>query len=175
MSGVNEKGPTLRLDLSSGSSVVKHLLEIVLMRGLLAFVAWSFCISIGAASFATEHETEMSDDLKTYLRIAFCEALSCHNSHHIFASPEHCRVGYFNNTTFRKFLYVLDEAKKQYPYGERSFAEENLKKKFLADLEKAQVMDGFEFTQQHTEDCFNDLQNLFEENYEPTFNIELLK
>ena len=46
---------------------------------------------------------------------------------------------------------------------------------FSRDLKKSRMMDNFKFTKEHAKDCDIMLERLFEENYEPTFNIELLR
>lgn len=170
LSGVNEKGPTLRSDLWSGSSVVKHSKEIVLMRGLLAFAAWSLCISIGAASHAAEPTAEMSPKLKEYLRVSFCHSLQCHTKDR--RTPSHCDFEGYNK---KKYSYLMSQADLISLTFDLTSSERDLVTKFRSDLEKAQIMDDFKFTKQHVQQCFSDLQAIFDENYEPTFNIELLK
>ena len=143
------------------------------MRGLLAFVAWSFCISIGAASYAAEPEVEMSQNLKIKLRLDFCSALRCGGKTASTPVPSHC---HFEGHNPQKYKYLIDEAFD--PTFEVDFLtteEKRLVRKFREDLKKARILDNFEFTKQHAEQCYADLQNLFEENYQPTFNIELLK
>jgi len=140
------------------------------MRGLLAFAALSLCISIGAASHAAEPTAEMSQKLKEYLRVSFCTSLQCHTKG--ISPPSHCKFEGYNK---KKYSYLLHEA----DWLERRFdltrSEKALATKFLADLKKAQIMDNFKFTKQHAQQCYSDLQAMFDESYEPTFNIELLK
>ena len=165
-----EKAQPCGSDLWSGSSVVKHLLEIVLMRGLLAFVAWSFCISIGAASHAAEPTAEMGQKLKEYLRVSFCHSLQCHTKDR--RTPSHCDFEGYNK---KKYSYLISKADIIERRFDLTSSERDLARKFNSDLEKAQIMDNFKFTKQHAEQCFSDLQSMFDESYEPTFNIELLK
>ena len=142
------------------------------MRGLLAFVAWSFCSAIGTPSYAAEPEAEMSQKLKATLRIQFCQAIKCHNIHARATAALHCR---FEGYSTEKYDYLLKQVGGHQLFLALPEAEKELVRKFNADLEKALILDNFKFTKQHAEQCYADLQNLFEENYQPTFNIELLK
>ncbi len=140
------------------------------MRGLLAFVVWGFCISIGAASHAAEPTAEMSPKLKEYLRVSFCSALKCHTNG--IRRPAHCKFEGYNK---KKYSYLMSQADLISLTFDLTSSERDLATKFRSDLKKAQIMDDFKFTKQHAEQCFSDLQSMFDESYEPTFNIELLK
>ena len=143
------------------------------MRGLLAFAAWSLCISIGAASHAAEPTAEMSQNLKTQLRLDFCAFLNCGGRSGGSRVPSHCKFEGYNP---QKYKYLLSEAyRSTYALDFLTTEEDRLVRKFAEDLEKARIMDNFKFTKQHAEQCFSDLQSMFDESYEPTFNIELLK
>ena len=143
------------------------------MRGFLAFVAWSFCIAYGTMSYAAEPEAEMSQNLKTQLRLDFCGKLRCGGKSSGSRVPSHCKFEGYNP---QKYRYLLNEAfGLTYAEDFLTTEEKRLKRKFSADLRKAQIMDNFKFTKQHAQQCYSDLQAMFDESYEPTFNIELLK
>lgn len=142
------------------------------MRGLLAFIAWSFCISIGSASFAAEPTAKMSQKLETTLRVYFCTRVNCHQNVLNVIQRTYCK---FDDISRRKYQYLLTEANLPGLLADLTRAERGLVSKLSDDIEKAQIMDDFRFTKQHLKQCYFDLLTLFEENYEPTFNIELMK
>jgi hypothetical protein len=60
-------------------------------------------------------------------------------------------------------VYLDDTSSKSYIYA------------FMKDLEKAIALDNFRFSKKHALNCVADLTEMFEDNYTPTFNIELLR
>ena len=112
--------------------------------------------------------SELTVTQQLALKHAFCQQLGCGRNAVLSRSP-HCVVDY------KKWKFLEREAWDNLKKRPDFVYDSQLEDKFLKDLEKAQVLDGFVFTKKHTQDCLSDWEAIFKDNYTPTFNIELLK
>ena len=111
--------------------------------------------------------SELTVTQQLTLKHAFCQQLRCGKNTALWRP--HCDVDY------KKWKFLEREAWDNLKKRPDFVYDSQLEDKFLKDLEKAQVLDGFVFTKKHTQDCLSDWEAIFKDNYTPTFNIELLK
>ena len=145
------------------------------MRTITAFLVAVFCAIFGGAVLAAGTEGKAYDAVKVYLGLEFCSLTSCYTGKRpMLPHPE--SVCLEDGLDHYKRVYLLEEVS--------SLVRENiprpddmweLERDFKRDLKKSRTMDNFKFTKEHVKDCDNMLKDLFEENYDPTFNIELLR
>ena len=145
-----------------------------------------FSAAFGTVLAAAEDiiPSELSDKQKQVLKYAFCEKMGCHvNKVLLYREAAVCGgVECDGMACFERIEYKIKKKKWSFLIEEMSHRlnwsqvnSEPYVQAFLKDLEISFALDDFRFTADHALNCIADLRQMFEDNYTPTFNIELLK
>jgi hypothetical protein len=144
------------------------------MRKIFMVLAVVFSTAFGPvlAAAGDTIPSELSEVEKLVLKFAFCNKVC--EAEYSFSGI--CQLNTYNS--FEKWYFLQSEVRSilfDRKHKEGFDFNSPLEDKFLKDLEKAQVLDGFVFTEKHAQDCLSEWESMFKDNYTPTFNIELLK
>lgn len=115
--------------------------------------------------------SELTETQKLSIKYAFCEPIC--DDLMAFAWGGECHfVSSKWNFLKEEVFSVINKRLKQEGIDWNNYP---LKEKFLEDLRRAKILDDFYYTEKHIKNCVSEWETIYNDNYKPTFNIELLK